>query len=426
MKCEIERASQPPGPICPNPVFVIGSPRSGTTVLATALGQHSDLWKGEESEFLFDLFGKGQLEAVYNKCMARPKLSWLRANEVGYSEFLASLGLGINAMFTSRSCGRRWIEQTPHYALIAELLAGLFPGAQFVHILRDARQVVDSMINVTRRYGEAHLEAVRRSGHLPRWPEDFKFACTSWLQCVEKSLTYCSTHPDRGMTVPYDKLVVDPEPEFRRIFEFLGLTYEEAPATFLSSTRINSSFYRDFSNPKECDPRQEPWENWTPERKVTFLSQLAPMLVKHGLTEALDLGPAGGDEFARQFAAVVQALVPQGATALIVEDGNESLGEIPGCRLLKFSGAPGCGASAAPEVGESAVALLESLRAEGAEWLLVPRSAIRWLDRCRELATRLDARYQLLFRRDDFGAAYDLSERVPCDVRRESTPAATP
>ncbi len=51
--------------ICRRPVFIIGSPRSGTSVLAWALAQHKDFWTAGETDFLFHLFGQGRLETAW-------------------------------------------------------------------------------------------------------------------------------------------------------------------------------------------------------------------------------------------------------------------------------------------------------------------------------------------------------------------------
>ncbi|MGI8825507.1 MAG: sulfotransferase [Chloroflexota bacterium] len=51
--------------VCRSPVFVVGSPRSGTTILATALGQHGDLWYGAEGHVLNHLFGQDRLDETY-------------------------------------------------------------------------------------------------------------------------------------------------------------------------------------------------------------------------------------------------------------------------------------------------------------------------------------------------------------------------
>ena len=41
--------------ICPNPIFVVGCPRSGTSVLAHSLARHSQMWLGPESDYIAPL-----------------------------------------------------------------------------------------------------------------------------------------------------------------------------------------------------------------------------------------------------------------------------------------------------------------------------------------------------------------------------------
>src|SRR4051794_22496100 len=86
--------------VCANPIFILGAPRSGTTILAKSLGRHSCLWSSEESEFILDLFGDGQIDKAYERARALNGPSWLRTQAVGREEFFAFVGLGINAMFT--------------------------------------------------------------------------------------------------------------------------------------------------------------------------------------------------------------------------------------------------------------------------------------------------------------------------------------
>src|SRR5262249_28161808 len=98
--------------VCPNPVFVIGSPRSGTSALAWALAQHSQFWTSGESHVLKVLFAGGWAEHAFERARKPPK-SWFQNQHVGATEFVRFVGLGINALFTSRSRGRRWVDQTP-------------------------------------------------------------------------------------------------------------------------------------------------------------------------------------------------------------------------------------------------------------------------------------------------------------------------
>ena len=129
---------------CPNPVFVIGSPRSGTSVLPWSLAHHWDFWTSGETEFIHAFFDQGS--AVY-KALCGLERTFIPSNGVGHEEFFSSLGLGVNALISSRSEGQRWIDQSPGYTTMAWVLADMFPGAQFIHVLRDGRSVVNSMIH---------------------------------------------------------------------------------------------------------------------------------------------------------------------------------------------------------------------------------------------------------------------------------------
>src|SRR5579872_954601 len=108
--------------ICQNPIFIIGSPRSGTSILARSLARHSDLWYSIEGQIFDRLFADRRLDEVYAHGSAR-SWSWIRRENVSREEFIEAAGLGINALYTSRSKGKRWIEKTPGNTLVASLLA---------------------------------------------------------------------------------------------------------------------------------------------------------------------------------------------------------------------------------------------------------------------------------------------------------------
>ena len=77
-------------------------------------------------------------------------------------------------LLTRTSNGRRWIDQTPANTLVVDRLAEMFPGARFLHILRDGRRVVHSMINFHRAMGDP--EAVERMRERrPAAPLDERF-----------------------------------------------------------------------------------------------------------------------------------------------------------------------------------------------------------------------------------------------------------
>ncbi len=229
--------------ICESPIFIIGSPRSGTSILGWSLAQHSELAIGHESDMLFELTHPQKLEDVYRKVTGRPNsLDWLRQNGVDEDEFLASIGLGLNALLTSRSGDRRWIDQTPANTIVASTLVRLFPGARFLHILRDGRSVVNSMVNFIGAVPEEAREQFIAGGGLPEFATDFRCACETWVMYVTEALRFAENHPAVCMTVRNEQLRDDPVAGFDRVFSFLEVRPEPAPAEFFRTEKLNSSF----------------------------------------------------------------------------------------------------------------------------------------------------------------------------------------
>ena len=130
--------------------------------------------------------------------------------------FLAHLGLGLNVLLTGTSDGRRWIDQTPANTLVVDRLAEMFPGARFLHILRDGRRVVHSMINFHRAMGDPEaVERMRDAGRLPPWTTDFADACRTWARFVRIAADFSRRNPERTHTLTNERLITDPDEAMR-------------------------------------------------------------------------------------------------------------------------------------------------------------------------------------------------------------------
>lgn len=275
------------GAVCRNPIFVIGSPRSGTTALARALGRHSELWTSHESYFMNSLYGRGRAEDAWRRDAEREQApSWLKTEEVSRPEFLGWLGVGVNALYTSRSGGRRWIDQTPLNTLMVDDLADMFPGAVFVHIVRDGRHVVHSMANFLRKFEER--DNAKR--YVPTWATDFGEACRTWRTWVETASEFCRRNPQRTTTVVNERLSADPEAGFADLFRFLGVGREEGPSASFGAKRINSSFGEpSFGGPgvdeegRRPSPATDRLPRWDDDRRTTFAEEAGDILVSSGL-----------------------------------------------------------------------------------------------------------------------------------------------
>lgn len=262
--------------ICPNPVFVIGSPRSGTTATAQSLNRHPELRVGKESYVLSDLFKDGRAEKVWENQMGRATPCWLDHEGVELDEWLAFVGLGINALFSSRAEGLRWIDQTPLYTPMAPTLAKMFPGAKFVHIVRDGRHVVRSMTNFERKFDDAVLANAKKN-EIPKWSNDLRKGAETWSTWVEAGLDFSEAQPDRCLTVWNEKVSADPHEQFATILEFLDLRHHPGPGNFFEKKRIGSSFKLDPTRPDDDD-----WSAWDKKRRKEFVAVAAPTMARAG------------------------------------------------------------------------------------------------------------------------------------------------
>jgi len=250
------------------PVFILGCPRSGTSVLSWAVAAHDDFWTSAESDILHLLFGGGHLHRSFKEAYERPDGGWLFKNKVTLREFYQHLGTGIDLLFQSRAGNRRWVDATPSHTLMARELAMLFPRARFLHIVRDGRSVVSSM---------------QSSGFDTPWSDNFKLACTTWAHYVTSGMRFQEEAPDRVLEVRNERLRSEPAEEMGRIYDFLGAEPDPRGAEFLSTKRINSSYGNekpgDVKKVKDPDAApKEPWTDWSKSMTREFEKQAGDVM----------------------------------------------------------------------------------------------------------------------------------------------------
>jgi hypothetical protein len=244
------------------PVFVVGSPRSGTSVLTWCLGQHPNIFPVPESNWLGEF--TAAVAKSYQIGAARGNLSVLSAMEIAPARFFANFGQSINDLILAHrsvlekkrkldatSARRhaavgpkaRWVDGTPEYSLHIYGLRKLFPDALFIHLVRDVDAVVRSLLNFHRISGV----------HLVANEED---AYRHWLRrtkaCLKAEQAY---GPKVVRRVLYSSLIKNPESAMQSLLEFVGEPYSAKCLEPLGE-RINSSNVPpDF---KSDDPATDP------------------------------------------------------------------------------------------------------------------------------------------------------------------------
>jgi hypothetical protein len=237
------------------PVFIVGSPRSGTSILTWCLGHHPNLFPVPESNWMGDF--AVNVAVAYQIGAARGDYSIFSAMDIRDSELFVALGQSINQVIlqhrtdlerkrksrtdaskvnarwlgaTSISAGpkTRWVDGTPEYSLHICGLLKLFPQALFVHLVRDVRAVVRSMVNFDRVAG---FKLVANEEEAYRY----------WIRTVSACLMAERAYgPNVVRRVRYSDLIEKPEPTMRSLLNFLGEPYTARCLEPLSE-RINSS-----------------------------------------------------------------------------------------------------------------------------------------------------------------------------------------
>ncbi|MEV1021669.1 sulfotransferase [Streptomyces sp. NPDC050264] len=209
------------------PVFVVGCPRSGTTLLQLMLHAHPRIALPPETRFVLPAYrerlGFGDLREQGNRAALG---AWItrreatRFHELGLAadaveravtEAPPTLGSALGAVLRAyaQEHGKvRWGDKRPAYALHVGEILRLFPDAQFVHVVRDGRDCVGSLLR------------------MPWWHSGFHEAVATWAQVMDVADTWSGVLGGaRWHEVRFEDLVADPEAQLRGICAFLGEAY---------------------------------------------------------------------------------------------------------------------------------------------------------------------------------------------------------
>ena len=269
------------GPIT-KPIFIVGSGRSGSTILTWCLGQHPNIIPQEESDWL----GPFTIDAAigYQRGTRRGERGQLSANFVERDEFLSRFGQAINELILShrtqfenmdlrRQAGwlplpfkisrsrdepkSRWVDGTPEYSFYICGLRKLFPQALFVHLVRDVTAVVRSLLNFFPD-GRTRLVASEQGAY------------EYWLRrvncCVEAEQAY---GPEVVYRMRYSDIIDQPETAMRSLLDFLGEPYAPECLEPLAQ-RINSA-----NVPGDFDSRDAATDPAIVERAKQLSNQLS-------------------------------------------------------------------------------------------------------------------------------------------------------
>ncbi|MEA3413677.1 MAG: sulfotransferase [Pseudomonadota bacterium] len=222
------------------PFFIVGPPRSGTTLMGRILARHTDIESPGESHFFEDVWSRreeiGSLEkdASLDKAVKRtlslfgrynfPETQAIVSRTIDAARLKARVkagGAGYPVLYSefmtmlAEQSGKRWFcDDTPKHLFYLDDILELYPETRVLCMIRDPRDYLASYKNYWRRSTES--DRVRKLYHPI-------LTTMLWQGSAGLVLKYAE-HP-RVKLVHYENLVRHPAEEIRSICGFLGIEY---------------------------------------------------------------------------------------------------------------------------------------------------------------------------------------------------------
>ncbi len=240
--------------------FIVGAPRSGTTVLGDILSQHPRIVTWYEPHFVVE---------KHVPCREDDVLTTAEAGELARRYIRQQF-----SRYGQLAGAEVVVDKSPRNSLRIPFLRSVFPDAKFVHIVRDGRDTVLSMRkqwerredflhrgNITAlfealykymshqphlRYKLAFLwyEVKRtrlwegRSGWGPRFPgwkavfdsssSKIEYNAYQWRECIQAvERAFSQMEEEQHITLYYEELLDRPEETLTRLLQFLGYEFSE-------------------------------------------------------------------------------------------------------------------------------------------------------------------------------------------------------
>lgn len=283
------------------PIFVIGAPRSGTTLLQQMLHAHRNIAVSPETHITMRPYERrlafGDLGLADNR---RHLGEWItRTEKIGFRKLgldpertideivgaPPTLGSGLATVFRAyaRKNGKvRWGDKRPGHIQKVAQIRRLFPDAQFVHLIRDGRDAVSSL------------------NSMPWYGGDLYSAILTWRDAIDTGRRLAAgLGPETYFELRYEDLVTSTERELTALCAFLGEEFD--PAMLESHELARTQFPRrrawhQRTYQEANDSNVGAWVKRLEPREIGIVEHaLRSRLVARGYEPAAVPGPTAAD-----------------------------------------------------------------------------------------------------------------------------------
>ena len=256
------------------PIFIVGFPRSGTTLAQKLVSQHLAIPTLPETHYFEFLTAHepagGHLTSAAANALVEQLGAFLKIDAQALRQLLSRDEVPIRALFLqiiAQQIGSQaladkgqWLEKTPGHAEHLERIVQMFPKARFLCMVRNP----------------LHAFASRRELLEPGkgWGEEWKpieAYCALWGQHVKRMREFAERHPGQLQILRLEDLAADPQSQLARVREFVGAGFANTAAAPLEPGIVQpfETWKRDALKPadpaiadREGKVLLDPFETW--------------------------------------------------------------------------------------------------------------------------------------------------------------------
>jgi len=259
------------------PIFIVGSMRSGSTMLRLILDSHPEIAIGAETGFVGALLANRRIPGWKHGAEWFGRIGW---TEHELDERLRDFYAGMFERYARSQGKTRWGDKTPFHTAHMDEMGRVFGQAVFVGIVRHPGAVAASL---------------HRSFHYA-----FDEAVAYWCDVNRQMLSSAADLGDRFTLCRYEDLVAESEAVLRELMPAIGEEYDPALLRHHEVQRAQgapkltdgSTSSRDAIDPR----RAERWADEVTDAQRSALAVAAPLGEVFGYT-ATGAGPFPGDRF---------------------------------------------------------------------------------------------------------------------------------
>lgn len=214
-----------------DPIFIVGCGRSGTTLLRLMLNKHSKIAIPEETwyytkldknkEYFISKEKENWASLISDWIFENSRIHFPDLQKEKLRSYLEGLDIhnewnkvvaSLNILFSLQEEKPRWGDKTPGYVIHLPLIKSLYPSAKIIHIIRDGRDVIPSLLK-----------------HWNVGPQTNSFIETAlyWKKHVSKGMEDGPKYFGKNyIEIKYEDLILDTEKELKKICSFIEEEFE--------------------------------------------------------------------------------------------------------------------------------------------------------------------------------------------------------